>query len=111
MSPTIYKINIKDPLHSTGNLLTILKQPIMGKNLKMNIYIHIYIGFPNSSAGKESTCSAGDPSSIPGLGRSTGEGIDNPIQYSRASLEAQLVKNLPASWETWIPSLGWEDPL
>ena len=51
------------------------------------------------------------PSSIPGLGRSPGEGIGNPPQYSGASLVAQLVKNLPAIQETWILSLGWEDPL
>ena len=56
----------------------------------------------DSSVGKESACSAGDPSSIPGSGRSTGEGIGYPLQYSLASLAAQLVKNLPAMWETWI---------
>ena len=48
---------------------------------------------------------------IPGLGRSAGEGIDYPLQYSWASLVAQLVKNLPAIWETWVQSLGLEDPL
>ena len=48
---------------------------------------------------------------IPGSGRSAGEGIGYPLQYSRASLVAQLVKNLPAMWETWVQSLGWEDPL
>ena len=45
------------------------------------------------------------------LGRSPGEGIGYPLQYSWASLVAQLVKNLPAMWETWVCSLGWEDPL
>ena len=58
----------------------------------------------------ESTCNAGDPSPIPGSGRSTGEGIGYPHQYSWASLVAQLVKNLPAMWETSVWSLGWEDP-
>ena len=48
---------------------------------------------------------------IPGLGRSAGEGIGYPLQYSLASLVAQLVKNLPAMHETWVQSLGWEDPL
>ena len=48
---------------------------------------------------------------IPWLGRSSGEGIRCPLQYSLASLVAQLVKNLPAMWETWAQSLGWEDPL
>ena len=69
------------------------------------------MGFPDSSVGKESTCNAGDPSSIPGLGRSAGEGIDYPLQHSWASLVAQLVKNLPAMLETWVRSLNWEDPL
>ena len=67
--------------------------------------------FPSSSVGKESACNAGDPGSIPGSGRSAGEGIDYPPQCSWASLVAQLVKNLPAMWESWVPSLGWEAPL
>ena len=65
----------------------------------------------DSSVGKESTCNAGDPNLIPGLGRSTGEGIGYPFQYSWASLVAQLIKNLPAMQETWVHSLGWENPL
>ena len=48
---------------------------------------------------------------IPGSGRSAGEGIGHPLQYSWASLVAQLVKSLPAMWETGIQSLFWEDPL
>ena len=60
------------------------------------------LGFPDSSVGKESACNAGDPSLIPGLGRSTGKGIGYPLQYSWASLVAQLVKNLPAMRETWV---------
>ena len=58
--------------------------------------------FPDSSVGKESTCNAGDPGSIPGLGRSTGEGMGYPHQYSWTSLVAQLVKNVPAVWKTWV---------
>ena len=69
------------------------------------------LGFPDSSVGKESTCNAGDLSSIPGSWRSTGEGIGYPLQYSWASFVAQLVKNLPVMQETWVRSLGWEDPL
>ena len=109
------------------------------------------MGFPGGSDGKESACNAGDlglipglgrspgegigyphqyswtslvaqlaknlpamqvdPGSIPGLGRSPEEGIGYPLQYSRASLVTQLVKNLPAIFETWVRSLGWEDPL
>ena len=57
-------------------------------------------GFPDSSVGKDSTYNAGDPSSMPGSGRSTGEGIGYPLQYSWASFVAQLVKNLPEMWET-----------
>ena len=60
------------------------------------------MGFPDSSVGKESASNAGDPGSIPGLGRFTGEGIGYPLQYSQVSLVAQLVKNRPAMWETWI---------
>ena len=69
------------------------------------------LGFPGSSVGKESACNARDPSSIPGSGRAAGERIGYPLQYSLASLVAQLVKNPPAMWETWVRSLGWEDPL
>ena len=68
-------------------------------------------GFPDSSVGKESTCNAGDLSSIPGSGRFSGEGIGYPLQYSWASLVVQMVKNVPAMWDTWVLSLGWEDPL
>ena len=69
------------------------------------------MSFPDSSIGKESACNAGDPSSILGSGRSTGEGTGYPLQYSWASLVAQLVKNLSAMRETWVRSLGWEDAL
>ena len=68
-------------------------------------------GFPDSSVGKESACNVGDPGSIPGLGRSAGEGKGYPPQCSWTSLVAQFVKNLPAMRETWVRSLGWEDPL
>ena len=54
------------------------------------------MGFPHSSVGKESTCNVGDSGSIPGSGRSLGEGIGYPSQYPWASLVAQLVKNPPA---------------
>ena len=107
------------------------------------------LGFPAGSDGKESACSAGDPGSIPGLGRCPGEGNGNTLQYplpgkfqgggvwwailhgvtesqtqsdftfflslsfsyNRASLVAQRLKRLPAMWETWVRSLGREDPL
>ena len=59
-------------------------------------------GFPDSLVGKEPACKAGDPSLIPGSGRSPGEGIGYPLQYSWASLVAQLVKNPPSMWEAWF---------
>ena len=68
-------------------------------------------GLPDTSVGKEFTCNSGDPSLIPGLGRSIGEGIGHPLQHSWASLVAQLVKNPPAMQETWVRYLSWEDPL
>ena len=68
-------------------------------------------GFPDSSVGKESACNGGDTCSTPGLGRSTREGIGYPLQYSWASLVAQLIKNPPAMREVWVRSLGEEDPL
>ena len=68
-------------------------------------------GFPHSSVDKESAYNSGDPGWIPGSGRSPGEGIGYPLQCSWVSLVAQLVKNPPAMQETWVQSLGWEDPL
>ena len=64
-------------------------------------------GFPEGSAGKESACNAGDPGSVPGLGRSPGEGKSYTPKYSWASLVAQLVKNLPTMGDLGlIPRLG-----
>ena len=77
----------------------------------LHLLRQIYWGFPHSSVCKESTCNAGNPSLIPGLGRSTGEGIGYPLQYSWASPVAQLVKNPAAMWDTWVWSLDWEDSL
>ena len=71
----------------------------------------VKLGFPGSSVGKESICNIGDPGLIPGSGRSPGEGIVYPLQYSWTSLVAQMIKNLPTMGETWIRSLGWENPL
>ena len=71
----------------------------------------VFLGFSGGSGGKESACNAGDLNSIPGLGRSPAERIGYPLQYSWASLVAQVVKNPPAMQEAWVQSLGWEDPL
>ena len=72
---------------------------------------YLITGFPHSSVGKESTCNAGDPGLITGSGRSTGEGIGYPLQYSWASLVAQLVKNPPEMQETLFRFLGHKDLL
>ena len=67
----------------------------------------IRLYFPDSSVGKESTCNAGDPGSIPLLGRSAAERIGYPLQYSWTSLVVQLLKNVLAMRETWILCLRW----
>ena len=79
--------------------------------MKSILVLKNWLGLPGRPAGKESACNARDPSSIPGLGKSPGEGIGYPLQYSWASLVALTEKNPPAMWETWVRSLGWEDPL
>ena len=83
-SPTLYKLDNKDLSYSTENITQYF----------------VILSFLDSSVGKESTCNAGDPGSIPGSGRSPGEGIGYPFQYSSASLVAQLVNN--PVWETWV---------
>ena len=65
------------------------------------------MGFPGGSTGEESACKVGDLGSIPGLGKSSGEGIGCLLQYSWASLVAQMIKTLPAMRETWVQ----ENPL
>ena len=79
--------------------------------LPVSVFFFIHPRFPDSWVGKESACNAGDPGLMPGLGRSPGEGIGYPLQFSWVSLVAQLVKNPPAMWETWVWPLGWEDTL
>ena len=78
----------------------------MGTHIQIAFIIYLLMFVPGSSAGKESACSAGVPGLIPGLGRSAGEGIGYTLQYSWASLVAQIVKKPPSMWETWIRSLG-----
>ena len=90
---------------SSGPLLSSSSEWVFDKK-----YICMW-GFADSSVGKEFTCNAGDPGSIPGLGKSAGEGTGHPLQYSWASLVAQLVKNPPAMQESWVRSLGWENLL
>ena len=78
---------------------------------RWNLHLLPFLGFPDSSVGKESACNVGGPGSIPGSGGSPGEGISYSLQYSWAFLVTQLVKNPLAMRETWVRSLGWEDPL
>ena len=98
--------------------LMLLKWPYYTKqstnlmwSLSKSCQLCIPLGFPDSSVGMESTCNARDPGSIPGSGWCAGEGIGYSLQYSWASLVAQLVKNVPSMQETCVWSLGWEDPL
>ena len=70
--------------------------------IDLALCLNHFRGCPDSSVGKESAYNAGDPGSIPGSGRSAGEGIGYPLQYPWASFVAQLVKNPPAMRETWL---------
>ena len=81
------------------------------KNQILVFLLEIIMASLIAQSVKKSACNAGDPGSVPGSGRSPGEGIGYLLQYSWASLVAQLVKNPPATQETWVQSVGWEDPL
>ena len=79
------------------------------EQLSLSLSFQLIIDFPSGSKGKESACNARDTgalSSIPGSGRSPGEGAGYPLQYSWTSFVAQLVKNPPVMWETGVRSLG-----
>ena len=91
----------------SGNVMAGVESTL-NLNLKNNVIIIL-----KKILWKEniSSCNAGDPGLIPGLGRSAGEGIVYLLQYSWASLMAQLVKNPPTIQETWVGSLGCQDPL
>ena len=87
---------------------------VMNKNTYVNNNFNMSIslkGSPDSLVGKESAYNVGDPGSIPWLGRSAGEEIGYQLPYSWACLVAQLVKKPPAMRDTWLLSLGWEEPL
>ena len=90
-------------------LLNLTNYALRSSRILIQSFIIFVIPPTGGSAGKESASNAGDPGSIPVSGRSPGEGIGYPLQFSRASLVAQIVKN--PMWETWVQSLGWEDPL
>ena len=77
----------------------------ISNHMGIKIYNHLWLpyqGFPGSSAGKKSTCNAGGPGSIPGLERSSGEGVGYPLWYSWVSLVAQKAKNPPVMRDTWV---------
>ena len=109
MSPNHPRQNSRPELFPYS--LTLCMCSKMPEILLICFLLQISMGFPHSLVGRESTCNAGDPGLIPGSGRSAGEGIGYPLQFWGASLVAQLIKNLPAIEETWVQSLGWEDPL
>ena len=115
MHHKIYSGYVKINTPQSGLLLLPQKSSTYIEQLFLPTYskweFHSFQGFLGSSAGKESAYEVGDCISIPRLGRSAGEGISYPLQYSWASLVAQLVKNPPPMRETWVQSLGWEDPL
>ena len=97
--------------HSVLGNPSVYQDEIWGDRPNLWLTFLIRAQVSHSSVGKQSACNTGDTDLIPGMGRSAGEGIGYPLQYSWASLVAQLVKNLPTVWETWDGSLGWEDPL
>ena len=81
------------------------------KILSKHLIYPIHQGFPDSSVAKESACDSVNPGWIPGSGRSTGEGMGYTLQYSWASLVAQLVKNLLATrrpgFHPWVGKIPW----
>ena len=102
---------LSDPLHQWCRGWETLPSRLLGFHFQNGITIittTTIMGLPDSSAGKEATCNAGDLGSIPGSGRSTGEGKGCPLQYSWASLVVQLVKNPPAVRKMWVQYLGWD---
>ena len=119
------KYLLSGPLHSLP--VTLLEGTVLEMHLSLvlrcasqslqvtsvhNGYLLKYAsGFPGGLDGKESACNAEDPCLIPGLGSSAGEGTGYPLQYSWASLVAQMIKHLPVVKETWVLSLGQKDPL
>ena len=99
-------------LSSKRLLISCLQSPSAVININCLCINCLFVkGQPHIAVGKEPTCNAGDPGLIPVLGRSAGEGIGYPLQCSWASFMAQLAKNPPAMRETWVQSLGYEEPL
>ena len=94
---------LENPMDREARRATVHVSQRVGHDWVPNaMQVYYTLGFPGSSAGKESAYSSGDPGLIPGLGRYAGEGIGYPLHCSWASLVAQLEKNLPAMKETWV---------
>ena len=98
-------------LCSSAFFIVQLSYPYMTTGRTKALARWTFVGKVMSLLFSTAACNAEDPSLIPGLGSSPGEGIGYPLQYSWASLVAQMVKNLPAIRETRVHSLGWEDAL
>ena len=101
-------------IHKELMQLNINKQTTQSKQWAEDLNRHFCVSFnedrfPGGSAGKEHACNRRPR--IYSWRRFPGKGIGYPLQYSWASLVAQLGKNLPTMWETWIQSLDWENPL
>ena len=79
-----FMVHLSQPYMITGKTIALTRQTFVGQvmSLLFNCCLDWSLGFPYSSVGKESACNAGDLGSIPGCGRSPGEGNDNPLQYS-----------------------------
>ena len=107
----VFPLGNESLARTQGSLHTPISIDSRSKAIPIRIFFSLKtsISSPDSSVGKESACNAGNPSSIPGLGRFPGEAIGYPLQYPWASLVAQLIKNPPAKQETWVKSWGWED--
>ena len=121
----IHVVQLQGTIHPCQDSLW-FSSPSCDQAGKFNLGEICKSSFPHSSVGKESACNAGDLGSIPGSGRSPGEGTGNPLQYSCleiphgqrrlagyspwgwASLVAQTVMSLSTMQETWVQSLGWE---
>ena len=90
-----FMVQLSQLYMTTGKTIALTRWTFIGKVMSL-----LFNGFPGSSAGKESTCNAGDLDPSPGLGSCPGERIGYPFLYSWASLVAQLVKNQLAVQET-----------
>ena len=99
-----FMIQLSHPYMTTGKTVALTRRTFVSKamSLLFNMLFRFVMCFPDSTVGKEFTCNAGDPGSIPGLGRTADEGIGYPLQCCWAPLLAQMVKNLPAMRETWV---------